>query len=177
MLALQNLKGVVVIDEIQRSPQLFPILRVLADRTPVRTRFLILGSASPNLVKGASESLAGRLESIPISGFGLEELGTANLHRLWMRRGFPRSYLERCGTGSIPWRQRSDYAKVLGLFGWDVHDTPSSTLPWESRQARGQTPSDLYTGFRIASPASRSEDKDGVGSESQGRRFMGGICV
>jgi predicted AAA+ superfamily ATPase len=91
MLALENLKGLVVIDEIQRVPQLFPILRVLADRTPIKTRFLILGSASPNLIKGASESLAGRLEYIPVSGFGLKEVGQENLHRLWVRGGFPRS--------------------------------------------------------------------------------------
>jgi predicted AAA+ superfamily ATPase len=105
MLALQDLKGVVVIDEIQRAPHLFPVLRVLADRTPVKARFLILGSASPNLVKGASESLAGRLESIPVSGFGLNEVGTANLHRLWMRGGFPRSFLARSETDSLAWRR------------------------------------------------------------------------
>jgi uncharacterized protein len=105
MLALQDLKGVVVIDEIQRAPHLFPILRLLADRTPVKARFLILGSASPNLVKGASESLAGRLEPIPVSGFGLAEVGAANLHRLWMRGGFPRSYLARSETDSLAWRR------------------------------------------------------------------------
>lgn len=111
MLALQALKGLVVIDEIQRAPHLFPILRVLADRTPVRTRFLILGSASPSLVKGASESLAGRLESIPVSGFGLDEIGAANLSRLWMRGGFPRSYLARSETDSLAWRR--DFINTL----------------------------------------------------------------
>ena len=105
MLALENLKGLVVIDEIQRVPQLFPILRVLADRTPIKTRFLILGSASPNLIKGASESLAGRLEYIPVSGFGLKEVGQENLHRLWLRGGFPRSFLARSETDSLVWRR------------------------------------------------------------------------
>jgi uncharacterized protein len=95
----------VVLDEIQRAPHLFPILRVLADRKPMPARFLILGSASPSLIKGASESLAGRLESIPVSGFGLEEVESSNLNRLWLRGGFPRSFLARTETDSLAWRR------------------------------------------------------------------------
>ena len=105
MLAMQDLKGTVVLDEIQRAHHLFPILRVLADRVPMQARFLILGSASPTLMKGASESLAGRLETISVSGFGMEEVGTSNLHRLWLRGGFPRSYLARTETDSLAWRR------------------------------------------------------------------------
>ena len=105
MLALADLKGILVIDEIQRQPDLFPILRVLADRTPVKTRFLILGSASPELMKGASESLAGRMESIQVSGFGMVETGPENFRRLWIRGGFPRSYLAKTETDSLAWRR------------------------------------------------------------------------
>ena len=75
MTALAPLKGIVVIDEIQRRPDLFPILRVLADRRPRRARFLILGSASPDLLRQSSETLAGRIETIILSGFGADELG------------------------------------------------------------------------------------------------------
>jgi uncharacterized protein len=91
--ALQNLKGTVVIDEVQRQPELFPLLRVLADRVPLPAKFLILGSASPNLIKDASESLAGRVERIRISGFSLDEGGLKNTERLWLRGGLPRAYL------------------------------------------------------------------------------------
>jgi len=106
MIALQGLRGTVVIDEIQRRPGLFPILRVLADRKPLPARFLILGSASPELLRQSSESLAGRLEVIPISGFTLSELGTKYLERHWLRGGFPRSFLARSQTDSFSWRQQ-----------------------------------------------------------------------
>jgi len=82
MTALRPLAGLVVIDEVQRRPDLFPILRVLADRTPLPARFLILGSASPGLLRQASESLAGRLELVELSGFSLREVGAAEIRRL-----------------------------------------------------------------------------------------------
>jgi predicted AAA+ superfamily ATPase len=97
---------VIAIDEIQRRPDLFPVLRVLADRKPLRSRFLILGSASPALLRQSSESLAGRLETITLSGFGLEELGSKALARLWRRGGFPLSYLARSEDNSVRWRQQ-----------------------------------------------------------------------
>jgi len=77
MTALRNLEGLVVIDEIQRRPDLFPVLRVLADRELLPARFLILGSASPSLLRQSSESLAGRLETVSMSGFSLGEVGGA----------------------------------------------------------------------------------------------------
>jgi len=104
MTALKDLRGVVVIDEIQRRPDLFPILRVLADRRPLRARFLILGSASPDLLRQSSESLAGRIETIELSGLRLDEVGAAALPRLWQRGGFPLSYLARSETDSMRWR-------------------------------------------------------------------------
>src|SRR5690606_15430256 len=93
MTALARLSGFVVIDEVQRRPDLFPILRVLADRSPLPARFLVLGSASGDLLNQTSESLAGRLERITVGGFGLTELGPASIETLWLRGGFPRSYL------------------------------------------------------------------------------------
>jgi uncharacterized protein len=105
MTALRDLTGLVVIDEIQRRPDLFPILRVLADRHPLQARFLILGSASPDLVRKASESLAGRLETISISGFSLSEVGREKLNQHWLRGGFPLSYLAANDVDSQIWRK------------------------------------------------------------------------
>jgi predicted AAA+ superfamily ATPase len=105
MTALRDLTGLVVIDEIQRRVDLFTILRVLADRQPLPARFLILGSASPELVCSASESLAGRLETIAISGFSLSEIGQKNLHQHWLRGGFPLSYLAASDADSQIWRK------------------------------------------------------------------------
>jgi predicted AAA+ superfamily ATPase len=85
--ALRPLKGVVVIDEIQRRPELFPVLRVLVDRRPMPARFLILSSASPALLRQSSETLAGRLETVPLEGFRLGDLGSSMLDRHWLRNG------------------------------------------------------------------------------------------
>jgi len=105
-LALGPLKGLVVIDEIQRRPDLFPILRVLADRKPLRARFLILGSASPDLLRQSSETLAGRLETIELEGFQLADLGAAAQGRHWLRGGFPLSYTARSEADSLAWRRQ-----------------------------------------------------------------------
>jgi predicted AAA+ superfamily ATPase len=105
MIAMSSLRGIVVIDEVQRRPDLFPVLRVLADRRPLRARFLILGSASPELLRQSSESLAGRLETIRLSGFRLPELGAKALSRHWERGGFPRSFLARSNEDSRAWRR------------------------------------------------------------------------
>jgi hypothetical protein len=104
MTALAPLRGVVVIDEVQRRPDLFPILRVLADRKPLPARFLILGSASPELLRQSSESLAGRVETITLPGFALAEVGARALNRHWLRGGFPRSFLARTQGDSLRWR-------------------------------------------------------------------------
>ncbi len=106
MTALAGLRGVVVIDEVQRRPELFPVLRVLADRRPLSARFLILGSASPELMRQSSESLAGRLETIPLSGFSLAEVGAAALNRHWLRGAFPRAFLTRSNAESVLWRRQ-----------------------------------------------------------------------
>ena len=106
MTALSPLRGVVVIDEIQRRPGLFSILRVLVDRKPLPARFLILGSASPRLLRQSSETLAGRVEVLTLGGFSLTDLGAGALSRHWRRGGFPRSYLARTESDSQIWRQQ-----------------------------------------------------------------------
>ena len=104
--ALRPLKGLVVIDEIQRRPDLFPLLRVLADRKPLPARFLILGSASLDLLKQSSETLAGRLETVPLEGLCLADLGAAAQTRHWLRGGFPLSCMARTDTDSLVWRRQ-----------------------------------------------------------------------
>ena len=105
MLALKELKGLVILDEIQRLPELFSLLRVLADRPKSGVRFLILGSAAPELLRQSSESLAGRIAYHQLDGFVLEEVGIRHQERLWFRGGFPRSYLARTHAQSDEWRR------------------------------------------------------------------------
>ena len=103
-MVLGALDGLVVLDEIQRMPRLFTTLRVLADRPDARSRFLILGSVSPDLVRGVSESLAGRVEFVELTGFDLAETGSPAWRRLWLRGGLPRSYLAASDDDSMAWR-------------------------------------------------------------------------
>jgi len=105
MTALRPLRGLVVIDEVQRRPDLFPVLRVLADREHAPARFLILGSASGALQRQTSESLAGRVERLTMGGFGLAELKPGAEERLWLRGGFPLSYLATSEADSGAWRR------------------------------------------------------------------------
>ncbi len=106
MTALSELKGTIVIDEVQKRPELFSILRVLADRQPsINGQFLILGSASPHLLKQSSQSLAGRLEIIELGGFSLNEIGNNVLNKHWLRGGFPRSFLAASNENSFVWRK------------------------------------------------------------------------
>ncbi len=105
MTALRGLKGLVVIDEVQRKPDLFTVLRVLADRRPLTARFLILGSASPELLRQSSESLAGRIETVAMSGFSIDEVGISFQARHWIRGGFPLSFLARTEADSFAWRK------------------------------------------------------------------------
>lgn len=104
--ALMPLRGTVVIDEVQRRPDLFPVLRVLADRRPSRARFLVLGSASGDLLRQSSESLAGRVEVIELGGFTPAEVSPRDQSRLWLRGGFPRAFLARNAAESWTWREQ-----------------------------------------------------------------------
>jgi predicted AAA+ superfamily ATPase len=116
MTALKPLEGLIVIDEIQRRPELFPILRVLADRAHSPARFLILGSASGDLMRQTSESLAGRLERVEMGGFSMYELGLQAEQDLWLRGGFPLSYLAQSDADSISWRRNF----ILSLLERDL---------------------------------------------------------
>lgn len=128
MLTLEPLRGLVVLDEIHRRPELFPVLRVLADRRPVRTRFLVLGSASPDLLKQGSESLAGRIAYHSLPGLNLEEVGPGKLERLWLRGRFPRAFLARTQAESTEWRHsfiRTFLERDVPSFGFSL---PAETL-------------------------------------------------
>ncbi len=125
---LEPLRGLVVLDEIQRRPELFPALRVLADRPKKPARFLVLGSASPELLRQTSESLAGRIHYVTIDGFALDEVGESRLDRLWLRGGFPLSFLARSDAESFRWRRdfiQTFLERDLAQLGFR---TPADTL-------------------------------------------------
>lgn len=128
MSTLQPLRGLVVVDEVQRRPELFPVLRVLADREPLPSRFLLLGSASPDLLRQASESLAGRIEVVELGGLSLGEVGAEEQERLWLRGGLPLAYLPDDDEDSLVWRRqfiRTFLERDVPQFGVRV---PSATL-------------------------------------------------
>ena len=104
-LGLERLTGLVVLDEVQRKPELFALLRVLADRKPVKARFLLTGSASPEVVRGVSESLAGRVALVDVAGFNLAEVGEDEWRKLWWRGGFPLAYLAESAAASREWQE------------------------------------------------------------------------
>ena len=128
VLALEELRGLVVLDEVQNLPEVFPVLRVLCDRPGAPARFLLLGSAAPSLLRQESESLAGRLGLLELEGFSMDDVEPADLDRLWLRGGFPRSFLAPDDGASFDWRR-----DFLALFlGRDLPalgiDLPAETL-------------------------------------------------
>lgn len=128
MAALEGLQGTVVIDEVQRRPDLFQVLRVLADRAPLPAKFLILGSASPALLRQSSESLAGRIERVMMSGFSLGEVGPALQSRHWLRGGYPLSFLAEDDVASVRWRQafiQTFLERDIPQFGFSI---PAMTM-------------------------------------------------
>jgi uncharacterized protein len=128
MATLSPLQGLVILDEVQRRPELFPILRVLADRTPLTSRFLVLGSASPELLRQASESLAGRIEVVELSGFSLAEVGADAREALWLRGGLPLAFIADHDEDSFAWRRQfiqTFLERDVPQFGIRI---PSSTL-------------------------------------------------
>ena len=128
MLVLHELRGLVVIDEIQRLPDLFQILRVLADRPRRPARFLVLGSASIELLQQSSESLAGRISYCEIDGFSIREIGASQTDRLWLRGGFPRAYMATSNQRSMAWREeflRTFIERDMPQLGFK---TPAETL-------------------------------------------------
>jgi uncharacterized protein len=127
-LALRSLRGLIVLDEIQRRPDLFPVLRALVDRPRATARFLVLGSASPDLLRQSSESLAGRVAYHFLPPLGLGEVGVGELDRLWLRGGFPRSYTARSLRESGAWRRdfiRTFLERDIPQLGLTI---PSTTL-------------------------------------------------
>ncbi len=127
-LALEGLRGLVILDEVQRRPELFPVLRVLADRPRRPARFLVLGSVGPELLRQSSETLAGRIAYHELGGFDLAELGARHLARRWRRGGFPRAYLAASEAASVRWRQefvRTFLERDLRASGFDL---PAATI-------------------------------------------------
>ena len=127
LLALERLRGLIIIDEVQRKPELFPLLRVLIDRPEQPAQFLLLGSASPHLVRGVTESLAGRIAFVDMQGFTTDEVAPDALRMLWRRGGFPRSFLADDEPSSFAWRTdfvRSFLERDFGTLGLGA--TPSS---------------------------------------------------
>jgi hypothetical protein len=125
---LNDLSGLVIIDEIQRKPDLFPLLRVLVDSQENKAKFLILGSASPKLLKQSSESLAGRISYYTLNGFTLDEIDVKNESQLWIRGGFPRSFLASSEKASIAWRKdfiRTFLERDIPQLGFNI---PATTL-------------------------------------------------
>lgn len=125
---LNQQTGLIVIDEVQRLPELFPLLRVMADQQNADRKFLLLGSASPELMRNSSETLAGRIGFVDLTGFRLDEVGIENLSSLWMRGGFPRSYLADDDQQSYQWRQdfiRTFLERDLNLLGFNL---PAQTM-------------------------------------------------
>ena len=123
-LELRPLKGLVVLDEVHRLPEVFPLLRVLADRPEPATRFLVLGSASPDLLRQSSETLAGRIAFHQLDGLGLHEVD--EIDRLWLRGGFPRSFLANSDAASLRWRRNfieTFLARDIAEFGGGISTT------------------------------------------------------
>lgn len=106
MLGLRDLRGLIILDEVQLKPEIFPVLRVLADRARSGAKFLLLGSASPELIQRSAETLAGRIAYHELNGFSIREVGVRNLEKLWLRGGFPSSYLASSNAASLDWRSQ-----------------------------------------------------------------------
>ncbi len=123
-IALKEMDGLVILDEIHRMPELYEILRVLVDDERCRCRFLVLGSASPVVIRDVSETLAGRIGFVDMGGFDIEEVSTGDWERLWLRGGFPRSYLARNENTSFRWRQdfsRTFLERDIRQLGFTIH--------------------------------------------------------
>lgn len=160
MLTLPPLRGLVVLDEIQRRPELFPALRVLADRPRTPARFLVLGSASPDLLRQSSETLAGRIAFFELGGFGPGELAAKHGERLWLRGGLPRSFLAPTDVASFEWRRdfvRTFLERDIPSFGVTI---PPRTLErfWgmlAHYHAQIWNGSELARSFGVAEPTVR----------------------
>ena len=161
MLTLKQLKGLVVIDEIQQRPDLFEVLRVLVDQPKAPARFLLLGSASPDLIRRGSETLAGRIFYHELGGFSLEEVGVKNLLQLWVRGGFPRSFLARRHAESEEWRRgfiRTFLERDLPQLGINIRSTTMRRFWTMLSHYHGQTwnASEFARSFGVADTTVRN---------------------
>jgi predicted AAA+ superfamily ATPase len=156
MTALESLKGLVVIDEVQRQPDLFKSLRVLADRRPTRARFLVLGSAAPEFLRQSAETLAGRLRFLEVLGFSLEEVGSDKLRARLHRGGFPKSFLARSDAESFGWREdfiRTFVERDIGALGIRLRSPAQLRQLWTMLAHRhGQ----VWNGAELASALGES---------------------
>jgi len=149
MSTLSPLRNLIVIDEAQRQPGIFPVLRVLADRPDQPAQFLILGSAAPDLTRQASESLAGRVEIVEMSGFDSTEISLDKDHLLWLRGGFPRSFLAANDADSYEWRRqfvRTFVERDIGQLGFRIASTAISRFWTMLSHYHGQ----VWNGSEIA---------------------------
>lgn len=165
--ALEPLSGLVVLDEVQHHPDLFAVLRVLADRRDTPARFLVLGSASPDLLRQSSESLAGRIAYHDLGGLDLSEVGSPELDRLWVRGGFPRSFLAKTDAASVRWRQqfiRTYLERDLGAL--------ALRLPSEPLRRFLNMVAHYHARIWNGSAVARSIDA----SESTARRYLDVLC-
>ena len=125
---LKRYQGLIVLDEIQRRPELFPVLRVLCDERPRRRKFLLLGSAAPHLLRQSSETLAGRIAYMEVGPLSMVELDANRWERLWLRGGFPESFLSKSDTASFDWRRRFRQTFI-------ERDLPALELPFTPASA------------------------------------------
>lgn len=175
MTALERLTGLVIIDEVQRRPELFELLRVLVDRPDNRARFLVLGSASPRLVRGVSESLADRIGFVDLSGFDLSETGAEHQERLSLRGGFPRSFLAETDGASMAWRLdllRTFLERDIPQLGIT---TPAETLRrfWTGiAHSHGQ----IWNAAELARSLGASENTARRYLDILAGAFVGGVC-
>ena len=161
LLALRGRDGLVILDEIQRAPELFPVLRVLTDAADRKCRFLLLGSASPQLIAHASESLAGRIEYMRLNGFGLDDLPPNSLQKRWIRGGFPRSFTASSEKASFAWRKafiRTFLERDLPQLGVNVSATTMRRFWTMLAHYHGQTwnASEFGRSFGVADTTARN---------------------
>lgn len=159
-LGLQDLEGLVVIDEVQRRPDLMPLLRVLLDRVPLPAKFLLLGSASPLLMREAAESLAGRIEFLDMRGFGLREVGVENGRKLQLRGGLPLSFLAGTDEDSLYWREgylRSVLERDIRMMGVELSPVTLRRFLEMIAHLHGQTwnASDIGRSLQLAHTTTR----------------------
>lgn len=160
LLALEPLRGLVVLDEIQRRPEILPILRVLLDRRPPRARFLVLGSASPDIVRGVSETLAGRIAFVDMQGFNVQEVGPRRQEALWLRGGFPSSFLAPSEPASLQWRMdfiRTFVERDVRMLGYDLSSEMMRRFLAMLAHYHGQTwnASEIGRSLQVSHPTTR----------------------